>query len=378
MKKITLGLLFMFATLVCFSQPKNVRKAESALDDGELMEALTLINEALNDDKTKDDSKTWFIRGNIYKAIAEDSTGSISVDGDPFQEAIDSYEKTLELSKENSTYYVFADQKVGEIWATSLNKGAEYYQNQEYEDAIEYFEKAMAAKPEDTTAYLYAGISAQSSGNYDAAEEFYLSLLDLGYENEDIYNFLINVNLTEKKNPDKALEYLQAARESYPENNDWIKRQIVILINEERSEEAEQSLAEAIQSDPNDPQLYYNQGYLYEQMGKNEQAVSSYKKALEIDPDYFDATFNIAAYYYNQAAEILQQANDMDLKEYQEKGKEVEAKAKAHFEEALPYLEKAKELQPDDVKVLTTLQTVYARLGMSEKAEEIESKLEQM
>ncbi len=378
MKKITLGLLFMFATLVCFSQAKNVRKAESALDDGELMEALTLINEALNDDKTKDDPKTWFIRGNVYKAIAEDSTGSISVEGDPFQEAIASYEKTLELSKENSTYYVFADQKVGEIWATSLNKGAEYYQNQEYEDAIEYFEKAMAAKPEDTTAYLYAGISAQSSGNYDAAEEFYLSLLDLGYQNEDIYNFLINVNLTEKKNPDKALEYLRAARESYPENNDWIKRQIVILINEERSAEAEQSLAEAIQSDPNDPQLYYNQGYLYEQMGKNEDAVSSYKKALEIDPDYFDATFNIAAYYYNQAAEILQQANDMDLKEYQEKGKEVEAKAKEHFEEALPYLEKAKELQPDDVKVLTTLQTVYARLGMSEKAEEIESKLEQM
>ena len=378
MRKLTLGLLFTLATVVCFGQTKNVRKAESALESGELIEAKTLIDEALNDEKTKDDPKTWFIRGNVYKAISEDSTGTVSIEEDPFEIAIESYQKTLELSKENSTYYVFADQKMGEVWASSLNTGAEYYQNQEYDQAIEYFEKAMAAKPEDTTAYLYAGISAQSSGDYDKAEENYLSLLDLGYKNEDIYNFLINVNLTEKKNPDKALEYLQAAREAYPENNEFLKREIVILINEERSDEAENKLTEAIAADPDDPQLYYNRGYLFEQMGKNEDAVNSYKKALELNPDYFDATFNIAAYYYNQAAEILQKANDMDLKEYQEKGKEVEAQAKDYFQQALPYLEKARELEPDDVKVLSTLQTVYTRLGMSDKAEEIESKLEQM
>lgn len=378
MRKLTLGLLFTFATILCFGQAKNVRKAETALDNGELIEAMTLINESLNDDKTKEDPKTWFIRGNVYKAISEDSTGTLSVEGDPFDIAMESYSKTLELSKDGSTYAVFADQKVGEIWASSLNKGAEYYQNQEFDQAIEYFEKAMAAKPEDTTAYLYAGISAQSSGNYDKAEDNYKRLLDLGYKNEDIYNFLINVNLTEKKDADKALEYLQAARETFPENSDFLKREIVVLINEERSDEAENKLNEAIEADPNDPMLYYNRGYLFEQMGKNEDAVNSYKKALEIDPNYFDATFNIAAYYYNQAAEILQKANDMDLKEYQEKGKDVEAQAQDFFGQALPYLEKARELEPDDVKVLSTLQTVYARLGMQDKAEEIETKLGQM
>jgi tetratricopeptide (TPR) repeat protein len=342
------------------------------------MEAVALINEALNDEKTKEDPKTWFVRGNVYKAISEDSTGTISIEGDPLVIAVESYQKAQELSKDNSTYSVFADQKIGEIWAVNLNKGAEYYQNQDYENAITYFEKAMLAKPEDTTAYLYSGISAQSSGNYDVAEENYKQLLNLGYKNEDIYNFLINVNLTEKKNPDKAIEYLQAAREAYPENNDFLKREIVILINEERSDEAENKLSEAIAADPNDPQLYYNRGYLFEQIGKNEEAVSSYEKALEINPEYFDANFNIAAYYYNQAAEILQKANDMDLKEYQEKGKIVEQQAQDYFTKALPYLEKARELEPDDVKVLSTLQTVYARLGMSDKAEEIEAKLEQM
>ena len=378
MRKLTLGLIFALASVVCFGQAKNVRKAESTLESGNLMEAMALINEALNDEKTKDDPKTWFVRGNVYKAIGEDSTGTVSIDEDALKIAIESYHKAQELSKENSTYSVFADQAIGEIWAVNLNKGAEYYQNSDYENAISYFEKAMLAKPEDTTAYLYSGISAQSSGNYDVAEANYTKLLELGYKNEDIYNFLINVNLTEKKNPEKALEYLQAAREAYPENNDFLKREIVILINEERSDEAENKLAEAIKADPDDPQLYYNRGYLFEQIGKNEEAVSSYQKALEIDPDYFDANFNIAAYYYNQAAEILQKANDMELKEYQEKGKLVEQEAQDYFKQSLPYLEKARELEPDDVKVLSTLQTVYARLGMSDKAEEIEAKLEQL
>jgi tetratricopeptide (TPR) repeat protein len=68
----------------------------------------------------------------------------------------------------------------------------------------------------------------------------------------------------------------------------------------------------------------------------------------------------------------------MDLKEYQKRGKEIEDEAKSYFERALPYLEKSKELKPDDEKVLGTLQTVYTRLGMDDKAEEIQSQMSGM
>jgi alanine dehydrogenase len=68
----------------------------------------------------------------------------------------------------------------------------------------------------------------------------------------------------------------------------------------------------------------------------------------------------------------------MDLKEYQEKGAEIEANAKVYFEKALPYLEKSKELQPDNEKVLGTLQTVYTRLGMDDKAEQIQAEMSGM
>ena len=68
----------------------------------------------------------------------------------------------------------------------------------------------------------------------------------------------------------------------------------------------------------------------------------------------------------------------MDLKEYEKRGKEIEDDAMEYFEKALPPLEKSRDLKPDDQKVLTTLQTVYTRLGMDEKAEEVATKLESM
>lgn len=361
-----------------FGQNKNVRKAESALESGNIVEAKEWIDPAINDEKTKDDGKTWFIYGQVYQAIAEDSTGSVSAE-DPYQTAVDAYNKAKELEKEGAVYYTFAEQQIQSIWAQSINKGAELYSAQDYDNAITQFDIAKIALPMDTTAYIYGGISAQQGGNLDVAAENYIYLIDeLDYKSEDFYNSLIYIYLVEEKDSEKAIEYLGKAQEAFPENSDFLKREINVLINDENYDEAERKLTKAIEKENDNPILYYNRAYLYEQMDRNEDAIENYKQAIEIDPSYFDANFNLAAFYYNRAAEILQRANDMDLKEYQKRGKEIEDEAKSYFERALPYLEKSKELKPDDEKVLGTLQTVYTRLGMDDKAEEIQSQMSGM
>jgi tetratricopeptide (TPR) repeat protein len=379
MKKYNL-ILFMCLAVVAtaFGQSKNVRKAESALESGNIAEAKEWIEPAINDEKTKDDGKTWFIYGQVYQAIAEDSTGSVSAEN-PYQTAVDAYNKAKELEKEGAVYYTFAEQQIQSIWAQSINKGAELYSAQDYDNAITQFDIAKIALPMDTTAYIYGGISAQQGGNLDVAAENYRYLIDeLDYKSEDFYNSLIYIYLVEEKNSEKAIEYLGKAQEAFPENSDYLKREINVLINDENYDEAERKLTKAIEKEGDNPILYYNRAYLYEQMDRNDDAVENYKQAIEIDPSYFDANFNLAAFYYNRAAEILQRANDMDLKEYQKRGKEIEDEAKSYFERALPYLEKSKELKPDDEKVLGTLQTVYTRLGMDDKAEEIQSQMSGM
>ncbi len=361
-----------------FGQKKNIRKAESALENGEFAETIEWIDPAINDEKTKDEGKTWFVYGQVYQAIAEDSTNAVQVE-DPYQTALDAYAKTKELEKEGSVYHTFAEQQIQSVWAFNINKGAEFYSAQDFENAVKLFDIAKMAVPEDTTAYIYAGISAQQSGDLMIAAKNYRYLIDeLDYESEDFYNSLIYIYLVDQKDTDTALEYLRKAQDAFPDNSDFLKREINILINDENFEEAERKLTKAIDKEADNPILYYNRAYLYEQMDRDDAAIENYKKAIELDPTYFDANFNLAAYYFNEAAEILKVANDMDLKEYQERGKEIEENAKVYFEKALPYLEKSKELQPDNEKVMGTLQTVYTRLGMDDKAEQIQAELNGM
>ena len=162
----------------------------------------------------------------------------------------------------------------------------------------------------------------------DAATNYAYLVDSLDYESKDFYNSLIYIYLVEQKDSDKAVNYLQKAQEVFPEDPEFLKQEITVLINNEEYDKAEQQLTKAIESEPDNAMLYYNRGYLFEQMDQGEQAVENYQQAAEIDPKYFDATFNLAAYYYNEAAETLQRANNMDLKEYEENGKAIEDSAR--------------------------------------------------
>lgn len=382
MKQLPLLLAALIALpMLSFGQAKNVRKAQASLEKGELAEAKQLIDPAINDEKTGDDGKTWYTYGDVYLAIATDSTNSVQAEN-PYQKALEGYRKTKELEKENSLYAVQADQQIQQVWANAINSGATLYSNKNFEEAIKLFDIAKMAVPEDTLAYVYSGISAQSAGKMDIAAENYSYLIDsLDYSSpslKDFYNSLIYIYLVEDKNEEKALDYLRKAQDEFPDDPEFLKREITLLINNEQYDEAEQKLQSAINAEPDNAMLYYNQGYLYEQMEAGEKAIESYKKAIEVDPQYFDANFNLAAFYYNQAADILAEANDMDLKEYQEKGEAIEQEAKQYFEKALPYLETSMNIEPDNEKVLQTLATVYQRLEMNDKAEEINTKLGSM
>jgi len=357
----------------------NIRKAGTSLETGDLAEAKTLIDSAVADSVAQQDPKAWMTYGNVYLAIATDSTNSVEAE-DPLLKAYEGYSTVIEMEDDTTSILgVQANQQIQQVWANAVNEGANNYSSQNYERAVELFDIAKMAIPDDTTAYIYGGISAQQGGDLQAAAEDYAYLIDeLDYKSKDFYNQLIYIYLVEDKNEEKALKYLQKAQTAFPDDPEFLKREITMLINSEKYEEAREKLTKAIDAEPDNPMLYYNQGYLYEQMGEGEQAVESYKKSIEKDAQYFDANFNLAAYYYNEAAEILAEANNMDLQEYQEKGEEIEGKAREYFERALPYLETSQTLEPDNEKVLSTLSTIYQQLGMNDKAEEVDSKLESM
>lgn len=376
MKKLVSLVIFCLMVTGAYAQNSAVNKASQFRENGELMKAKEQIDLATAHEKTIDKPKTWFTKGEVYEAIAFSEDADLKDQQDEaLNEAVEAYNKAKTMD-EGGNYDGLSAIKLDNMWGAMINKGAESYNQEDYENAILYFEKSSVMKPQDTTAYYYAGIAAQQGEKYQKALDNYYKLFELDYHNEDIYSSVVYLERSQNNDNDKALEVLAQAREHFPENETFMKEEINLLIITEQTDEAKAKLARAIEVEPDNANLYYNLAYISEQTGDDEEAVANYKKAIEANPEYFDANFNLAVNYYNQAAEILKEANEMDLRTYQKEGKAIEEKAKVQFEMAMPYLEQAHDINPEDKVVLETLQTVYVQLQMNDKAEAINAKIE--
>lgn len=376
MKKLISIVIFCLMITGVHAQNSAVNKASQFKDNGELMKAKEQIDLAVVHEKTIDKPKTWFTKGEVYELIALSKDPEYNdLKDEALTESVSAYQKARAMD-EGGNYDGLSAIKIDNMWGAMINNGAETYNQEKYDSAVYYFEKSSLIKPEDTTAYYYGGIAAQQGEMYQTALDNYYDLIALDYHNEDIYSSVIYLERSHNEDNDKALEVLALAREHFPDNESLMKEEINLLIITEQTDKAKSKLTAAIEAEPDNANLYYNLAYISEQTDDDEAAVANYKKAIEADPEYFDATFNLAVNYYNKAAEILKKANDMDLRTYQKEGKAIEEEARVEFQGALPYLEKAHEIKPDDRVVMETLQTVYVQLKMNDKAEAVNTKIE--
>ena len=376
MKNLTFILILSMFALATHAQNSAVTKASTAQTKGELDKAKQYIDEAIVHEKTKEKGKTWYTKGLVYESIAfSDNADYKALAPDALEQSLEAYQKTLSMEKESSVLHFQTTQRIETIWGNFLNQGADLYQKGDFAGALEAFSKTVMVKPKDTTGLIYAAITAQQDKKFDAAEKYYNQLKEVNYASPDMYKSLIYIQRAHHKDNDKALTYIKEARELYPEDKDLMTEEINVLIITERVEEATQKLTEAIEREPSNPNLHYNLAFLYDQVGETDKSYELYKKAVELKPDYFDAVFNLAVINFNQAAEKLKVANEMDLKTYQKEGQKYIDEANAKFEEAVPYFEKAHEINPNDTVVLENLELIYKRLKKFDKVEEVQGKI---
>jgi hypothetical protein len=95
-----------------------------------------------------------------------------------------------------------------------------------------------------------------------------------------------------------------------------------------------------------------------------------YSKAIAADENYYDALYQLGAYYYNEGVEIKKKVDNMDMETYKKDGKAVEAMISAKYEQALPYFEKAyKNKKEEDLKEV--LKQIYKALKLEAKLTEL-------
>jgi len=222
---------------------------------------------------------------------------------------------------------------------------------------------------------LYGGVSAQQAEMTDEALWCFQSLADNGNAKIDTYKTMIYLYKSEKDDLEGVLKVVSQGLEAFPQNKDLTQEKITTLINMERVDEAKAELETAINSEPTNALYYYFLGYLYDFQEDYDSSIDQYKKSVELNPEYYEANYNLGVVYYNKGRAILSELNDLSLADWEKNEVEYANRAAGHFKEALPYFEKAVEINDEELQLLETLSGVYHQLRMTEKSEAISKKI---
>jgi Flp pilus assembly protein TadD len=216
-------------------------------------------------------------------------------------------------------------------------------------------------------------LSAYKSGQYTKAALYYNQVISLNAGDARTYMALSSSYLNQNDTT-SALKALGQGISKYPQDKDLTSRQFNLYLISGKASEAYTEAEKSIQIDPTNANLYLNKGILAEQLNKPEEAEASYKKAIELNAGLFDAQYNLGTFYYNQGVDMNRKANDIkDNKKYEAAKKQADEK----FKVALPYLEKAFELNRKDTGVLQSLKVLYSRAGNQEKVNMINKAIEE-
>ena len=377
MKRFLLTIFIACSVSIAWSQTAKRTTAYNFLRNGKLDKALENIEPCLTHPKTMNEAKTWFYRGNIYLQIGlSEKPEYKALSDNPFQIAYESYQKALTLEGANE-FKLDIIQNMNVIAEGFYVKGVERFNGQDYSSAANLFIEAAKVKEEigvfDTAAVYNAGLCAELSNDNKLALTQYRKVYEAGLRKPNIYTSLINVSL-KSGDTTTAMNYATEGLQLFPEDFSILIAETNIFLAKNMTEQALKNLEIAKSLDQTNPYIFFAVGVSYDRLGNFQKAEEAYLKAIELKPDYFDAIYNLGALYVNKAATTLDEANLLPLEKEKEYN-EMKNLAESHLDKAIPFLEKAHQLDPKDRNTIASLKEIYARKGNVEKAKEMDEKL---
>lgn len=142
--------------------------------------------------------------------------------------------------------------------------------------ALQYYRKALELDPVDSDIYYNIGLTDMELNKFDEAKTNLQKAIGLDSENIKAKNLLSFVN-------QKLIT--TAINEAYSayEKKDYIKAYEILENN--------------INIYPQNPQLYYYRALVYDAMNRNSAQIEDLNKAVELDPSYYMAYYQLAKTY---------------------------------------------------------------------------------
>lgn len=341
-----------------------------------IKKAKEYIDLAAANETTKMSPKTLFYKGEIYTgylmAFATDTVFANTEGENYLNIGLAAYKQSLSVS----TKYK------GDIQESLLQKKSlfglgidQLYKEEKYAETGEAYELQVklsdAMNQVDTVSLYNAGICYEKAKNYMKAGEIFSEAARLNYKLPFSYAKASgNFRLAGKS--DLAKNIINEGRKKFPTDRDLLLELVNISIDEGDNAGAEAALAAAIATDANNKVLHYTIGTIYSQLKQNDKAEAALNKALEIDPQFDDALYQLGAILVTWAGETKTAANQ--LKFGDAKYDAMLKEADDIYKRALIPLEKYIAKNPNDKDVLTILFQLHRSLGNSEKAIEFKKR----
>lgn len=313
-----------------------LQQAQQALDAGRLEEAVSLLEQILQEDERNRLARQALVDTLMRLARWEDVRGHLHIlelqhPGDPavltlaaqvafrtgnFERASQLARQSLDLAPRQwplyrllaLSRYMLKDR---EGFLESLHRllelnpedaegyyhlGRFHYEEQSYEEASKALERVVELDPEHYRAHYYLAWCHQIRGNHEASRKSYQR----------------SVQLIEKQGvrfgwPFTDLGDLLVSRGEYQEGLGWLYRGIrndpqlpytyfkyaAALLREEASPEIEWYLQEALRLDPEYAEAYYVLGRYYTKVGEKEKARQAFEKFQELQKDPKPSRFGL-------------------------------------------------------------------------------------
>ena len=390
MKKI---ILLLFACVMfSFSlsaQKASLTKAYNLFFDKDFVKAKEAIDLCVQDEKLSQRAQTWLYKANIYFYLANqeydvkrENTAYAAMFPDAGEQAFDAFIKAKELSKNVEAYDMLPpNEGLPKLYALLLVTGVDELIGGNYEAAKRILGKAITSYemvtppqfPLHGELYYYYAYTLEMLNDTENAAKYYHKAIADGSTNVNVYLRLIESYKKEKEQA-KIKEILDAGKRTLPENPALYVAEIdyYYFIGEK---------AAAHKLMGNIPAFIFENGDLLVNIANFHildtnytQAYELLKKANQMMSNNFVVFYNLGVCAYYLSEENFRMANELEVKGDKSNAMIYKTKSENFLLEAQTYFERVHQTEPQDINVMYTLRSIYARL-QSPKYEEMEAKI---
>jgi tetratricopeptide (TPR) repeat protein len=283
-------------------------------DIGKTAEAVEAYKKTLSLDYTYKDAH--FSLGELYQKAGDDDQAIFAFDQtialhpkneDVYVMVVSAYNRALKETPKNILYYQAREKAMdgltrlihtGSARATSFfNLGYLYSEIGDLTRAEAAYQMALDINPGHDKALYNLGNVYRDQGRLREALAVYEKAGRANVRNSDVY---LNMGTIYERqgNREKAKGYFQKAVKVDPRNArayfdlGWIEEVSGNILG------AVELYQRSIAFDSKNAEAHYNLGNSYARLNKNEQAIDSYLRAVEANPDYMDAWVNLSILSY--------------------------------------------------------------------------------